>query len=145
MGKDKLTDEYFQSPHFVHPDQMPDYVSRMKLRTAVTKRVTDTIASLDLDAVVLPYQAVPPPEVVNNKDVFTGGDRGNNFTSATGLPAVIVPGGYTKENLPVAIQFVGIPWTDLNLLQVAYAYEQSSKRRKPPASAPALPGEKFDY
>jgi len=82
---------------------------------------------------------------VNYKDVFTGGDRGNNFTSATGLPAVIVPGGYTKENLPVAVQFVGIPWTDLNLLQVAYAYEQSSKRRKAPASALALPGEKFDY
>lgn len=142
MGKEKLTDEYFQSPRFTHPDQMPDYVSRMKLRSAVTRRVTDTIASLELDAVVLPYQSLPPPEVLDNKD---GPSSSNNFTSATGLPAVILPGGYTKKNLPVAIQFVGIPWSDLNLLQVAYAYEQSSKRRKAPESTPALPGERFDY
>jgi len=124
-------------------DKMADYVSRMELRTAVRDRVSETIASLKLDAVVLPYQAVPPPSIDAEADA--SGDRSNNFTSATGLPGIIVPGGYTKNNLPVAIQFVGQPWTDLQLLQVAYAYEQNSKRRAPPATTPELPGEKFDY
>jgi len=104
--------------------------------------VSETLASLKLDAVVLPYQAVPPPAITAESN---SGDRSNNFTSATGLPGIIVPGGYTKDNLPVAIQFVGQSWTDLQLLQVAYAYEQNSKRRTPPATTPALPGEKFDY
>jgi amidase len=56
-----------------------------------------------------------------------------------------VPGGYTKDDLPVALQFVGRPWEDLKLLQVAYGYEQSSKRRKTPQTTPPLPGEKFTY
>ena len=143
MGPEKLTAEYYNSPNFQHPDKMPDYVSRMELRTAVRERVSETIASLKLDAVVLPYQAVPPPSIDAEADA--SGDRSNNFTSATGLPGIIVPGGYTKNNLPVAIQFVGQPWTDLQLLQVAYAYEQNSKRRAPPATTPELPGEKFEY
>lgn len=143
MGPEKLTAEYWNSPNFQHPDRMPDYVSRMELRSAVRERVSDTMASLKLDAVVLPYQAVPPP--ANEAEAYTAGDRSNNFTSATGLPGIIVPGGYTKDNLPVAIQFVGRPWEDLDLLQVAYAYEQNSKRRKSPATTPALPGEKFEY
>jgi hypothetical protein len=37
------------------------------------------------------------------------------------------------------------PFNDLTLLQVAYGYEQVSKRRVPPATTPPLPGEKFMY
>jgi amidase len=76
-----------------------------------------------------------------------GGSRGggNNFTSTTGLPGIIIPGGYTKNNLPVGLQVTGKGFTDLKLLQVAYGIEQATKRRKPPESTPPLPGEKFEY
>jgi amidase len=60
------------------------------------------------------------------------------------LDAVILP-YHTTKNLPIGIQFVGKPFDDLTLLQVAHGYEQASKRRKPPATTPALPGEKFSY
>jgi Asp-tRNA(Asn)/Glu-tRNA(Gln) amidotransferase A subunit family amidase len=145
VGPEKLSAEYYNSPNFTAPDKMPDYVSRMQLRTVVTKQVSDTIEKLQLDAVVLPYQSVPPPPWEASKDKYAGGDRSNNFTSATGLPGIIVPGGYTKDNLPVAIQFAARYWDDLKLLQVAYGYEQSSKRRKTPATTPPLPGEVFEY
>lgn len=145
VGPDKLSAEYFNSPNFTAPDKMPDYVSRMELRAMVTRQVSDTIEKLHLDAVVLPYQAVPMPPWDASKDKFAGAERSNNFTSATGLPGIIVPGGYTKENLPVAIQFAGRYWDDLKLLQVAYGYEQSSKRRRTPATTPPLPGEVFEY
>jgi amidase len=112
----------------------------------VRDRISDTLQSLKLDAVVLPYQAMPPPSIVEEESPSrTSGDRSNNLTSATGLPGIIVPGGYTKDNVPIAIQFVGRPWQDLDLLQVAYGYEQNSGRRKSPATTPALPGEKFEY
>ena len=146
MGEKKVTAEYWNSPNFQHPDRMPDYVSRMELRTAVRDRISDTLQSLKLDAAVLPYQSMPPPSIVEEESPSrTSGDRSNNLTSATGLPGVIVPGGYTKDNVPIAIQFVGRPWQDLDLLQVAYGYEQNSGRRKSPATTPALPGEKFEY
>lgn len=70
----------------------------------------------------------------------------NNITSTLGLPAVVVPGGYTPaHNFPIAIQFFGKPFTDKTVIELAYAYEQVSKRRKSPASVPALAGETFDY
>jgi amidase len=70
---------------------------------------------------------------------------GGNLTSTTGLPGVIVPAGYTKDNLPVGLQFVGRAFDDLNLLKVAYGYEQAIKKRRSPATTPALPGERFEY
>jgi hypothetical protein len=74
-----------------------------------------------------------------------GGARGNALTSSTGLPGIIIPGGYTKDNLPVGLQVTGKGFTDLTLLQVAYGIEQATKRRKTPESTPSLPGEKFEY
>jgi Asp-tRNA(Asn)/Glu-tRNA(Gln) amidotransferase A subunit family amidase len=62
-----------------------------------------------------------------------------------GLPAVIVPGGYTKDNLPIGIQILGRQYSELTLLEIAYGYEQASKRRKTPEITPPLAGEKFDY
>jgi Asp-tRNA(Asn)/Glu-tRNA(Gln) amidotransferase A subunit family amidase len=145
VGAEKISEEYMNSIHFPAPEKFPDYIARLKLRAAVAKRVSEAIESLDLDAVILPYQAVPPPPWDAKADKYSSEERSNNFTSATGLPGIIMPGGYTKENLPVAIQFVGKPWSDLNLLQVAYGYEKASKRRKLPESVPVLPGERFDY
>ncbi len=121
-------------------------MSRQKLRVAVSKTIASRIAALQLDAVVVPYQTVPPPPWDPGKDEYAGSfARANNLTSATGLPGIIMPAGYTSENLPVAVQFVTEPFKDLTLLQVAYGYEQTSKRRVPPALTPALPGEKFNY
>ena len=64
----------------------------------------------------------------------------------TGLPAVLVPAGYTKkENGPIAIEFLGRPYAEPVLFKLAYAYEQISKNRKTPVSTPPLNGERFDY
>jgi Asp-tRNA(Asn)/Glu-tRNA(Gln) amidotransferase A subunit family amidase len=146
VGPTQLSTEYYKALEFKSPETYPDYVSRQKLRAAVSKTISDRIAALQLDAVVVPYQTVPPPPWDESKDKYAGGSaRTNNLTSATGLPGIIMPAGYTEGNLPVAVQFVTEPFKDLTLLQVAYGYEQASKRRVPPALTPALPGERFTY
>jgi amidase len=94
-----------------------------------------------LDALVHPFKSLPPEghtERVPEKD--------NPFSSVTGLPAVLVPAGYTKkENGPIAIEFLGRPYAEPVLFKLAYAYEQISKNRKTPVSTPPLNGERFDY
>jgi amidase len=146
VGPTQLSTEYYKALEFKSPETYPDYVSRQTLRAAVSKNIASRIAALALDAVVLPYQTVPPPPWDESKDPYAGGSaRTNNLTSATGLPGIIMPAGYTGANLPVAVQFVTEPFKDLTLLQVAYGYEQASKRRVPPALTPALPGERFTY
>ena len=85
-----------------------------------------------VDALILPVASFPPK---------LNGDRNTTPTGATtwiasGLhwPAAVVPMGYTYEDLPSGLQIIGRPWTEPLLLEIAYAYEQATHHRKPPAT-----------
>ena len=56
------------------------------------------------------------------------------LVSATGLPAISVPCGFTPAGLPVGLQLVGRPGDDLGVLQLAHAFEQAAdcRNRRPP-------------
>ena len=55
-------------------------------------------------------------------------------SNATGLPAMSVPCGFTEAGLPIGVQFIGRPFDEPTLYQVADAYEAVSPARglKPP-------------
>jgi aspartyl-tRNA(Asn)/glutamyl-tRNA(Gln) amidotransferase subunit A len=63
--------------------------------------------------------------------------RCTNPSNATGLPAITVPCGFTQAGLPIGIQFIGRPFDEARLLQVAYAYEAVSPSQ---GRRPALAG-----
>jgi amidase len=53
----------------------------------------------------------------------------------TGLPAISVPCGFTPGGLPVGLQIVGRHHRDLDVLELAHAFEQATRltaRRRPP-------------
>jgi amidase len=54
------------------------------------------------------------------------------------VPTIVVPAGFTSDNLPAGLCFIGRPYDDGNLIKFAYAYEQATHHRKPPASTTAL-------
>jgi len=54
------------------------------------------------------------------------------------VPTVVVPAGFTRDHLPAGLCFVGRPYDDGNLIKFAYAYEQATHHRRPPASTSAL-------
>lgn len=43
-----------------------------------------------------------------------------------GIPAISIPCGFTKENLPIGLQIMGKALDEKTILQIAYAYEQST-------------------
>ena len=48
--------------------------------------------------------------------------------------------GYTRGGtLPAGITFFGRAWDEATLIKLAYAYEQATKHRRPPATTPPLP------
>ncbi len=45
----------------------------------------------------------------------------------SGCPVINVPVGFNDKGLPMGIQIIGPMGKDFELLQIAYAYEQSSR------------------
>jgi Asp-tRNA(Asn)/Glu-tRNA(Gln) amidotransferase A subunit family amidase len=54
------------------------------------------------------------------------------------VPSIVVPAGFTRDHLPAGITFLGRPYDDAKMIKFAYAYEQATKHRKPPASVTPL-------
>ena len=73
------------------------------------------------------------PPYVNNKGI----PALNTFLVFAAT--MTVPSGFTNDNLPVGITFLGPAYSEPTLLKLAYAYEQATHHRMPPKTAPALP------
>jgi len=54
------------------------------------------------------------------------------------VPAITVPSGFTFDNLPTGITFLGRPYSDAEMVKLAYSYEQSTHHRRPPKTTPPL-------
>jgi Asp-tRNA(Asn)/Glu-tRNA(Gln) amidotransferase A subunit family amidase len=72
------------------------------------------------------------PPYVTNKGVPTL----NTFLVY--VPSITVPSGFTSDNLPTGITFLGRPYADAEMIKLAYSYEQNTHRRRPPKTTPAL-------
>jgi len=52
------------------------------------------------------------------------------------VPSIVVPAGLTRDGLPAGITFLGRPYDDARMMQLAYSYEQATGHRRVPASVP---------
>lgn len=141
VGPAKFTDRYRKALSLPAADASPDFQARYRSRKNIRDLVDQLIVRHDVDVLICLYRSTPP----RNDEPSSPGPASslNNLTSTTGLPGIILPGGYTSQNLPVGIQLIGKSFDDLKLLQVAYGAEQVTQRRKSPASTPSLAGESF--
>ena len=87
----------------------------------------------DVDAIVAPTVPVPAPpigaesvqidgEQVGVRPAIVGHSRPANFT---GLPAISIPCGFTRDGLPVGLQLIGRAFDETTLLRIAQSYESS--------------------
>lgn len=125
-------------------DHNPEFAAALKHQEVIRNALIALMDRYQLDALILPFMTAPAPDVpVKN---FMTHDTRNNLSSYTGLPTIIVPGGFfASDGMPFAIQFLGKPFTEPTLIRVAAGYEAVSKNRKPAPLTPPLPGESFSY
>jgi Asp-tRNA(Asn)/Glu-tRNA(Gln) amidotransferase A subunit family amidase len=116
-----------------------DYLSRLANRLTVRQIIVDLMDRYRVDALVHPFKSLAAPKL----GVTDRGPRDNPVSAITGLPAIVVPAGVNSEGLPVAIEFLGRPFSEPTLFRIAQAYEQVSQKRMPPKATPALQGEAF--
>ena len=102
----------------------------------VRRLLTRTLDGQKLDALVYPSWNNPPRLIgdLNTPD----GENSGRFAPVAGFPSVTVPMGYAREVLPLGLELVGMPWSEPTLFRLAYAYEQATKHRRPPATTPPL-------
>jgi len=114
--------------------------------TAALARNRQMARTLGIDAVMTKFKldALVAPtggpawltDVVNGDSSAANAAAPSTVTSVAGYPHITVPAGYVR-GLPVGISFFGRAWSEATLIKLAYAYEQATKHRRPPAFAPS--------
>ena len=126
---------------FLRFEGIPDTNEQCMAARAAEERfrvgVRAAMADRGVDALVYPTWNNPPRLV---GDLTS--PHGNNspiLSPPTGFPAITVPMGFVwGDTLPAGLQTYGDAWSEPTLIRIAYAYEQATQRRRPPASAPPL-------
>jgi amidase len=117
-----------------------DISAAVETRTTLYRRMAAMMRTVD--ALAMPVSQVPPFPVEERwvteidghpQSTYLDWMRSCYLISATGLPAISVPCGFTPGGLPVGIQLVGRPAGDLPLLRLAHAVEAATGAgRRPP-------------
>ena len=123
----------------------PGYLEVIQKRETLRQNVLKVMADQALDAIVYATFDHQPtliaPDVETNPDPADDYGRGSNrsLSPAVGFPALTVPAGFTTDELPVGLEFLGRPFTEEMLLGLGYAFEQATHHRRPPPNTPRLP------
>ena len=143
--------------------------STLQTRFTLQTVVHQCFSEMDLDAVVYPTGNIPPAVLTAPQEPSVN-DRGSGvwtFINSRGFPAMTVPAGFTTHvydrgpdgellppkaaELPVGIDFLGLPFSEPMLFEIASAYEAATRHRAAPPdfgpldtggkpSRPARPG-----
>lgn len=103
------------------------YRQALKVRTLIKKDFEDAFKTVD--AIISPVAPTPAfivgsigdPLSYYLQDVFVIPQ------AMAGIPALSVPCGFTKENLPMGLQIMGPQWGEETVLRVGNAYEKATE------------------
>lgn len=107
------------------------YLRAQKVRTLIRNDFLEAFKSYDV--ILTPTSPTPAfqlgeksgdPLQMYLADIFT------IPANLAGLPGISLPCGFTEDNLPIGMQLIGKPFDEETLLQVGYAYEQSTEWHK---------------
>jgi aspartyl-tRNA(Asn)/glutamyl-tRNA(Gln) amidotransferase subunit A len=107
------------------------YLKAQKVRQLI-KNDFDT-AFNNVDAILTPSTPSATFKIGEKKDDPISMYLNDIFTVPTnlaGIPAMSVPAGYDKENLPLGLQLIGRPLGEQTLLNIAYAIESRSNLKQ---------------
>jgi amidase len=105
-------------------------------KIAFRDAILAAMAQSKVDAIIYPTWSNAPRKVGDGRS--PAGDNSQVLSPQTGFPAITVPMGYTYDVLPAGLTFLGKTFSEGMLIKYAYAYEQATKHRHPPANFPPL-------
>jgi amidase len=130
--------------HPVDLDRDPEYRATLEGRAKLRDAVIALMERYDLDALIYPHKLHGPLKI-GPRDDPERDYTPNQMSPVTGLPAFIVPMGFTPEGLPVGLEILGRPWSEPTLIKLASGFEAVTANRRVPKTTPPLAGESFRY
>jgi aspartyl-tRNA(Asn)/glutamyl-tRNA(Gln) amidotransferase subunit A len=122
-----------------------DYLKAMRIRSLIRRGFHDLFANVDILVAPAAYRIAtkvtdpldaPPPGALQTRPASGGMNGLIPAGNLAGLPALCVPCGFS-ENMPVALQFVGPPFSENSLLALGREFQNRTDwhKRRPPVSA----------
>ncbi|MBI2181347.1 MAG: Asp-tRNA(Asn)/Glu-tRNA(Gln) amidotransferase GatCAB subunit A [Deltaproteobacteria bacterium] len=106
-----------------------DYIQAQRVRSRVRAEFADVFKKVD--CLALPCQAGPAPLVKDVGPIDTlfkhVVPEYNGPFNLAGLPTLVIPCGFSENNLPIALQLVGKPFDEVTVLRAGYTYQQHMK------------------
>jgi aspartyl-tRNA(Asn)/glutamyl-tRNA(Gln) amidotransferase subunit A len=99
-----------------------DVVKAWRLRRALQEKMADFFA--EWDVIVSPnFMSVAPPVERDLYETLPYPDPVGAVGNACGLPAIALPSGFGKHQLPAGFQIMGSPWDEALLCDLGEAYQ----------------------
>lgn len=138
----------------------PFYLERLLRRKAHQGVVLKVMADHNLDALVYPMKTLPASRIGGRTAPAPAAagyrpSSGNVLSSQTGFPSIVMPAGFTTHvyewvpdpadasrtllgeampaQVPVGMEFLGVPFSEPTLLRIVAGYESVARHRRPPA------------
>jgi len=106
------------------------YLAALETSKRIARSGIDTIMDeKELDALIAPTNGPARPIDLINGDA--SGIGSSSLAAVSGYPSITVPAGFIS-GMPVGLSFMGKAWNEKQLIEIAYAFEQTTKIRKPP-------------
>jgi aspartyl-tRNA(Asn)/glutamyl-tRNA(Gln) amidotransferase subunit A len=109
-----------------------NYIHSLKAVIEIRNEILAILSNRKIDAIVVPTTIVTAPRI-NDSVVSVGNTiavetrqallQNTIVFNSTGLPAISIPIGVTKDNLPIGAQIIGPPFREEVILSIAYCYE----------------------
>ncbi len=108
----------------------PDYLRALRVRAIVQRKMAEVFQHVDVLAA--PSLATPalPLSTALDGPAFDFDDPLGGIGNLCGLPALSVPSGFTSDNLPVGIQFVGNVLTEHSLVALGNTLQSQTDWHK---------------
>ena len=113
-----------------------DYLHAQRIRSQLKRECAEVFQKVDVLALPCQTSTAPKFEEVDALDTLRkhlAPEYHAPFNLA-GLAAISIPCGFSRANLPVALQLVGKPFDELAVLRAAYTYQQHARwyEKRPP-------------
>lgn len=108
-----------------------EYLDALEASKRISQTAIDSVlAEHKLDILIAPTNG--PAWLTDHINGDSFHVSSSSFAAVSGYPNVTVPAGFVT-GLPVGLSFIGSMNSDKTVIEIAYAFEQASRARKPPS------------